>query len=182
MPGRRWAAHRRWSSAGARAVPPGLYFVFDAAPVEEALAQLRIGLLAAGAAAIGVALLVAGIIARWLLRPVTAAGSAARRIAAGDLGARVPRGGSDEVGRWASEFNRMADSLQGLVARLEASQGQNRRFVADVAHELRTPAHRARGGGVAARGGPRLPAARRRGGPASCSWPTSAGCGRSSMT
>lgn len=124
---------------GRQAGRPELYFVFPAAPIEDALARLRFGLVAAGTGAVGVALLVAGMIARWLLRPVTEAGRAARRIAGGDLSARVPEGGRDEVGRWASEFNRMADSLEGTVARLESAQQQNRRFVADVAHELRTP-------------------------------------------
>jgi len=118
---------------------PELYFVFPASPIETALAQLRIGLLAAGAAAVGFALVVAGLLARWILRPLEAAGRAARRIAAGDLAARVPAGGRDELGRWSAEFNRMADSLEGTVASLESAQGQNRRFVADVAHELRTP-------------------------------------------
>ena len=33
----------------------------------------------------------------------------------------------------------MADTLETTVGRLEASQQQNRRFVADVSHELRTP-------------------------------------------
>ena len=67
------------------------------------------------------------------------AARAARRIAGGDLTARVPAGGRDEFGRWGAEFNRMADTLETTVGRLEASQRQNRRFTADVAHELRTP-------------------------------------------
>jgi two-component system, OmpR family, sensor histidine kinase MtrB len=124
---------------GQQGGPPELYFVYDALPVEDALSQLRFGLVAAGLVAVAVALLVAGIIARWLLRPVAEAGTAARRIATGDLSARVPERGSDEVGRWAADFNRMADSLEGTVARLETAQQQNRAFVADVAHELRTP-------------------------------------------
>jgi signal transduction histidine kinase len=124
---------------GRQGGPPELYFVFPATPIEEALAQLRVGLVAASAAAVGVALLVAGLLARWILRPVGAAGRAARRIAGGDLSARVPEGGRDELGRWAAEFNRMADSLETTVVRLETAQQQNRRFVADVAHELRTP-------------------------------------------
>ena len=118
---------------------PELYFVFPAQPLETVLAQLRLGLLAAAAAAIGVALLVAGLISRWLLRPLAEAGRAARTIAGGDLSARVPERGRDEVGRWAVDFNRMADGLERTIARLEASQQQNRLFVADVAHELRTP-------------------------------------------
>lgn len=118
---------------------PDFYFIFPARPVIDAVAQLRLGLLGAGLIAVSVALLAAGNIARRILRPVDAAGRAARRIAAGDLGARVPEGGRDEFARWAAEFNRMADSLEATVASLEAAQQQNRRFVADVAHELRTP-------------------------------------------
>jgi signal transduction histidine kinase len=118
---------------------PEIYLVYPAAAVETALAQLRLGLLTGAALAIALALLTAGLIARWILRPVAAAGRAARRIADGDLGARVPEGGRDEFGRWAAEFNRMAVSLEETVARLEAAQQVNRVFVADVAHELRTP-------------------------------------------
>ena len=119
--------------------PPDLYFVFPARPVEDALAQLRLGLAAAALIAVLVALLTARVIARRILQPVAAAGEAARRIARGDLSARVPEEGRDEFGRWAAEFNRMADSLETTVVRLEAAQRQNRDFVADVSHELRTP-------------------------------------------
>jgi two-component system sensor histidine kinase MtrB len=124
---------------GREAGPPDLYFVFPARAVEDALAQLRAGLLVAALVAMLVALLAAGAIARGILRPVAAAGAAARRIAGGDLSARIPAEGSDELGRWATEFNRMAVSLQSTVGDLEEAQRQNRRFVADVAHELRTP-------------------------------------------
>ncbi|MDP2350058.1 MAG: HAMP domain-containing sensor histidine kinase [Chloroflexota bacterium] len=118
---------------------PDCYFIFPARPVIDAVAQLRLGLLGAGLIAVSVALLAAGIIARGILRPVDAAGRAARRIAAGDLRARVPERGRDEFARWAAEFNKMADALETTVGSLEAAQQQNRRFVADVAHELRTP-------------------------------------------
>ncbi len=121
------------------AAPPDLYFVFDARPVDEALAQLRLGLAGAGLLAVIVALVAAGVIARGILRPVGAAAAAARRIAGGDLGARVPTGGRDELAGLATELNRMAASLEATVARLEEAQGRNRQFVADVAHELRTP-------------------------------------------
>ena len=124
---------------GRQGGPPDLYFVFDAAPVDAALAQLRLGLAGAGLLAILLALVTAGVIARGILRPVGAAGAAARQIAGGDLSARVPVGGRDELAGLAIELNRMADSLEGTVARLEAAQGRNRQFVADVAHELRTP-------------------------------------------
>jgi signal transduction histidine kinase len=118
---------------------PDFYFVFPAISVEDALAQLRAGLLAAGLVAIALALVTARLVARGILRPVDSGSAAAARIAAGDLSARVPAGGADEFARFANEFNRMADSLAATVDRLRASEGQNRRFVADVSHELRTP-------------------------------------------
>jgi two-component system sensor histidine kinase MtrB len=118
---------------------PAFYFIFPAQSIETAATQLRFGLIAAALIAIALALATAGIVARGILRPVDSGSAAAARIAAGDLSARVPAGGADELGRWATEFNRMADSLSSTVARLEASERQNRRFVADVSHELRTP-------------------------------------------
>ncbi len=118
---------------------PAFYFVSPATSIEAALEQLRLGLAVAAIVAILLALATARIVARGILRPVDSGSAAAARIAGGDLSARVPAGGADEFARFAAEFNRMADSLATTVARLEASESQNRRFVADVSHELRTP-------------------------------------------
>jgi two-component system, OmpR family, sensor histidine kinase MtrB len=118
---------------------PDFYFVFPAVTVDEALEQLRFGLLAAAVVAILLALATAGIVARGILRPVSSGSAAAARIAAGDLSARVAAGGADEFARFAGEFNRMADSLADSIGRLEVSERRNRQFAADVAHELRTP-------------------------------------------
>jgi two-component system sensor histidine kinase MtrB len=118
---------------------PDFYFIFPARAIEDALEQFGFGLLGAALLAVTLALATAGLVARGILRPVDSGSAAAARIAAGDLSARVPAGGADEFGRFAAEFNRMADSLASTVARLERSESQNRRFVADVSHELRTP-------------------------------------------
>ena len=81
----------------------------------------------------------ARVIARGVLAPVEAASVAAGRIEQGDLSARVPVTSDDEFGTWAVRFNQMAAALEDTIGRLEAAEAQNRRFVADVAHELRTP-------------------------------------------
>jgi signal transduction histidine kinase len=125
--------------AGLAAAGPAIYFVFPAGTIDAALGQLRLGLGVAALVALLLAIATAGLIARGILRPVRSGSAAAARIAAGDLSARVPGGGTDEFARWAAEFNRMANSLESTVGRLAASESQNRRFVADVAHELRTP-------------------------------------------
>ena len=71
-------------------------------------------------------------LARMLTRPLASVGRAARQVADGDYGARVPRDGPEEITSLADSFNQMAASLQ--------RQEQMRRdFIANAAHELRTP-------------------------------------------
>ena len=118
---------------------PALHFIHDVRAIEEALAQLRLALTVGTIALILLALLVARVIARGVLAPVEAAGRAAERIERGDLSARVPVTSDDEFGTWAERFNRMAEALADTIGRLETAEARNRRFVADVAHELRTP-------------------------------------------
>jgi two-component system sensor histidine kinase MtrB len=118
---------------------PEVYFFRNVAPIEQALDQLRLAL-AVGAVVLAlVAVVAARVVARGVLAPVDEASRAAEAIADGDLSARVPVTSSDEFGQWAARFNTMADSLEDTIVRLESAQTQNRRFVADVAHELRTP-------------------------------------------
>ena len=116
-----------------------VYFLHDASSIDQALDQLRIALAVGGLVLTLLAVVAARVVARGVLAPVHEAGLTAERIAAGDLSARVPVTSSDEFGQWAARFNRMAESLEDTIVRLEAAQTQNRRFVADVAHELRTP-------------------------------------------
>jgi len=138
-----WASVAGQSSliVGGRAGNSGLafYFVHDVTTVEEALSQLRLALIVGALVLIALALLVARMVARGVLAPVEAASRAAERIERGDLSARVPVTSDDEFGAWADRFNRMAQALAETIGRLEGAEAQNRRFVADVAHELRTP-------------------------------------------
>ncbi|SDG12219.1 two-component system, OmpR family, sensor histidine kinase MtrB [Lentzea fradiae] len=78
--------------------------------------------------ALGLALLTA----RGVLRPVRRLGAAARALGSGRLDTRVDDRGSDELADLARTFNSAAEQL-------EASQAASRRFVSDVSHELRTP-------------------------------------------
>ena len=116
-----------------------VYFIHDALPIIQALDQLRLALIVGALVLAVIAVIAARVVARGVLAPVDAASRAAQRIERGDLAARVPVMSNDEFGVWADSFNRMADSLEDTIVRLEAAQTQNRRFVADVAHELRTP-------------------------------------------
>ncbi len=84
---------------------------------------------------LGVGLAAAGgrVMARAALRPVDEMALAARRIDAQALARRITiRGTGDEL-------DRLGETLNGMLARLENAFGGMRRFSADAAHELRTP-------------------------------------------
>ena len=85
--------------------------------------------------ALGMALLAALVavpLSALLTRPVAPFKRVMRRLAAGDYGARVKVAGRDELGRLGADLN-------ALAAALEQTEQARRRWVADIAHELRTP-------------------------------------------
>ena len=101
----------------------------------------------AGSLALGVLVSVAFALAGglWLarraLRPVGALRTAADRMSAADLSARLPTefGVRDELTDLAETFNGWLARLEASVARERASVERERRFSADAAHELLTP-------------------------------------------
>ncbi len=70
---------------------------------------------------------------------------ATERLGAGDLSARAPEHGGDEVATLARSFNQMADELTRRARELEASDQTRRQLMADVSHELMTPLTAMRG-------------------------------------
>jgi heavy metal sensor kinase len=73
------------------------------------------------------------LLARRALAPLEEMASRAEHITSENLNARLPAGSvNDELGHLAGVFNK-------LLARLEESFEQLRRFTADASHELRTP-------------------------------------------
>jgi heavy metal sensor kinase len=84
---------------------------------------------------LGVGLAAAGgyIMARAALRPVDEMSRAARKIDAEALAWRIAERGTGD------ELDRLAETLNGMLARLENTFTGMRRFSADAAHELRSP-------------------------------------------
>ncbi|HET6949798.1 MAG TPA: ATP-binding protein [Acidimicrobiales bacterium] len=105
-------------------------------PTASQDARVRDAWLRLGGLSILVLTVVAGVglvLARSVTRPVRALEDAAERIADGDLAARVTVGhGPPEIRRLGATFNRTAAQLDQLVT-------AQQRFVADAAHQLRTP-------------------------------------------
>ena len=102
------------------------------------------GLGAILAAGIGVAfvLSIGGsyLLARAALRPVEAVTSTAREMGEGDLAKRLPVANpKDEIGRLATTINGLLARLEAAFTRREEALSRQRRFAADASHELRTP-------------------------------------------
>jgi two-component system, OmpR family, sensor kinase len=89
-------------------------------------------LLLATALAVVAAALAAWLLAGRLTAPLGRLVGAARRVGGGDLSTRVHVDGDDEVAELATAFNDMA-------AGLERAQVEQRAFLANVGHELKTP-------------------------------------------
>lgn len=94
------------------------------------LGMLPVALLAAIFVLMVVAITAGGM--RRMTRPLDNIIETAVRIEAGDYSARVPEHGPQDIRSVARAFNAMS-------ARLETIDEQRRSFLADIAHELRTP-------------------------------------------
>ncbi|MFF0345414.1 sensor histidine kinase [Kribbella sp. NPDC004875] len=133
----------------------------DTGLLADASARLRTVLLVSGAAAILITALALVIGMRFALAPLDAMTGLARSIAAGRRGERLqPERADTELGRTAAAFDEMLDALEGAENAARRAEGtarqaegtarraegvarrsedRMREFVADAAHELRTP-------------------------------------------
>ncbi len=112
-----------------------LSIVQDYETTDESMRALQRALIFGGLGTVGLVALVSVILAGGLSKRIVAVAGTARQIAAGDLDASATEAvgrGKDEVASLAAALDTMASSLRG---QLEAE----RRFTADVAHDLRTP-------------------------------------------
>ena len=72
-------------------------------------------------------------------RRLKALEAATGRLGAGDLSARAPETGGDEIAHVARAFNRMAVDLAARDESLRTADRLRRQMLADVSHELKTP-------------------------------------------
>lgn len=78
------------------------------------------------------------LISRTVLRRIETITDAARSIMSGDLSRRIPREGSGD------ELDRLSESLNAMLARIDELMGALREVSNNIAHDLRTPLTRLR--------------------------------------
>ena len=91
-----------------------------------------------------IALLVSAVLVtaavRLALRPLDSMAALAKSVSQGNRGRRLaPTRTDTEIGQTAEAFDEMLDELEGAEARARQAEERTRAFLADAAHELRTP-------------------------------------------
>jgi signal transduction histidine kinase len=105
---------------------------------EQFLSDATSSLVITAAGAALLAVIIGGLLAWQLTRPIRALTRAAHDLAGGELGRQVPVSGPAEMADLAQAFNRMSHDLA-------EGEALRRRMAADIAHELRTPVSVLRG-------------------------------------
>jgi signal transduction histidine kinase len=101
----------------------------QAADLHQLIVQSAIALAIMAVISIGLGWLVAG----RVLKPLRVMTATTRRISERSLHERLAMGGPDD------ELKSLSNTIDELLARLEAAFDSQRRFVANASHELRTP-------------------------------------------
>jgi two-component system OmpR family sensor kinase len=112
----------------------------DTALLAGAERSLRQVLLITGLCAIVVTAFALLIGVRFALAPLEAMTRLAKSIVSGGRGGRLaPTHANTDLGRTATAFDEMLDALEGAEMTARSSEERTRLFLADAAHELRTP-------------------------------------------
>ncbi|MFL6135975.1 MAG: sensor histidine kinase [Nocardioidaceae bacterium] len=136
VPGSRMGTTSALRTVATPAGPGRRYTVLVAQPVDDIVHSQRIlgvTLLATYPCLLAVLALIAWRAMGATLRPVETLRSSAERISGTDQDTRLPVPPSQD------EIHRLAVTLNSMLARLEHSRARQRSFVADAAHELRSP-------------------------------------------
>ena len=106
--------------------------IADETRTQQLRSQLAVSALALGIMALG-SVLLGWVMAGRALRPLRTMTAATRQISEENLHERLALSGPND------ELKELGDTIDGLLARLQAAFESQRRFVANASHELRTP-------------------------------------------
>lgn len=88
---------------------------------------------------LGFAFVLIFLLSMILTKPINRISNAAKSIAGGNYGERIQISRRDELGQLAENFNHMADTIEEKIEELSEAARQKDEFVANFAHEMKTP-------------------------------------------
>lgn len=101
--------------------------------------QILVNMLKCIALAAAITLVMSYILSKQMTKRIKKMQNAANQIARGNYDVHLQTPGSDELDDLGRDFNRMADSLQASQKEIARQQERQQKFMADAAHEMRTP-------------------------------------------
>lgn len=107
--------------------------------INDSKRQMMINLMWATALAVICALFLGYLLSRQLTGHLHKMQKAARNIARGNYDVHVETKTNDEIDDLGRDFNQMADSLKASEEEIRKQEERRERFMADAAHEMRTP-------------------------------------------
>ena len=117
-----------------------LTLAVDTALVSDARRTLRRVLMITAVIALAVSAALVAAAVRFALRPLDSMAALAKTVSQGNRGHRLaPTRTDTELGQTAQAFDEMLDELEGAETRAQQAEERTRAFLADAAHELRTP-------------------------------------------
>jgi two-component system OmpR family sensor kinase len=117
-----------------------LTLAIDTSLVSGARRTLRRVLLITGVIALLISAALVAAAVRLALRPLDSMAALAKTVSQGNRGYRLaPTRTDTEIGQTAQAFDEMLDELEGAETRARQAEERTRAFLADAAHELRTP-------------------------------------------
>lgn len=117
----------------------GLYLIYDFSSAQSTATYINTVVWLGFGIMLIVVVSIVWVVTRAVIKPISSTAITAEKLAAGNLDQRMKVTGENEAARLGHSFNKMADSLQDQIYRLETLSTMQQRFVSDVSHELRTP-------------------------------------------
>ncbi|QZQ47758.1 two-component sensor histidine kinase [Pediococcus acidilactici] len=109
------------------------------ANVQADIQQVQKNLLVTFGLAILVAIVASYFLSRYMVRRIQKIRQAAHRVTEGDFEVQLDPGRQDEIGELSADFNLMTKSLKESNDEIKRQEERRRTFMADAAHEMRTP-------------------------------------------
>ncbi|MFZ5644271.1 MAG: sensor histidine kinase [Bacillota bacterium] len=109
------------------------------APIEANINAIHGAVVYSFLLGIAASILLAFFISRKVTDPILRINKAARSMAEGNFGVKIPHKSGDELGLLAESINTLSENLEDKIRKIEKIDSARRGFVTNISHELRTP-------------------------------------------